>query len=155
MVKTANPQLEILRINSLISPSFRNKMSLFSKFLMLFAFLAGCKFPGVYKTEVKQGNQVELENLKELKVGMSKEQVRFLLGTPLIRDSFNSTKWIYLGQTRFDNELLDNKRIILEFKDDKLITIEHEAAVTPLDQPKEGDKSLFADQEKLRWWQDL
>ncbi len=134
---------------------FRKMVPLVFRYLTLFIFLTSCKFPGVYKMEVKQGNQVNLTHLKELKVGMTKEQVRFLLGSPLIRDSFNPKKWIYLGQIRFDNQLLNKTKVILEFREDTLIKIEHESSANPLDQPKEGDKSLSADQEKPKWWKGL
>lgn len=54
--------------------------------------LTGCGFvgfPGVYRINVEQGNIIDQEKVDKLKIGMSRRQVRFILGTPLVEDSFN------------------------------------------------------------------
>ncbi len=53
-------------------------------------------FPGVYKINVEQGNIVTQEMVDQLKPGMNRRQVRFILGTPLIEDTFNQNRWDYL-----------------------------------------------------------
>ena len=50
----------------------------------------------VYKIDVQQGNALEQKKVEELRVGMSKEQVRFLLGTPLVQDVFHPDRWDYV-----------------------------------------------------------
>lgn len=60
--------------------------------------LAGCqyfKFPGVYKIDVQQGNIITQEMIDQLKPGMTKRQVRFVMGTPLIEDTFSPNRWDY------------------------------------------------------------
>jgi outer membrane protein assembly factor BamE len=54
--------------------------------------------PGVtpFRIEIQQGNFVSQEMLSQLKPGMSKEQVRFVLGTPLVTDIFHSDRWDYV-----------------------------------------------------------
>ena len=63
------------------------------------ALLGACSFvgfPGVYKIDVEQGNIVDQEMADQLKPGMSRRQVRFILGTPLVEDTFNQDRWDYL-----------------------------------------------------------
>lgn len=59
---------------------------------------SGCswvKFPGVHKVDVQQGNIVDQEMIDKLRPGMTKSQVRFVLGTPLVVDTFNQSRWDY------------------------------------------------------------
>ncbi|MBN1007026.1 outer membrane protein assembly factor BamE [Amphritea pacifica] len=59
--------------------------------------LAGCsEFPGVYKIDIPQGNVVTQEMVDTLRPGMTQNQVRYVLGTPLITDSFNNNRWDYI-----------------------------------------------------------
>tara|TARA_B110001450_G_scaffold248291_1_gene264298 strand:- start:4190 stop:4549 length:360 start_codon:yes stop_codon:yes gene_type:complete len=67
--------------------------------ITLLSVMLGCsgiKFPGVHKIPIQQGNILEQEMIDKLRPGMTKSQVRFVLGTPLITDSFNQQRWIYL-----------------------------------------------------------
>ncbi|WP_299202071.1 outer membrane protein assembly factor BamE [uncultured Amphritea sp.] len=59
--------------------------------------LAGCaEFPGVYKIDIPQGNVVTQEMVDTLRPGMTQNQVRYVLGTPLVTDSFNNNRWDYI-----------------------------------------------------------
>ena len=69
--------------------------------LILAAALAGCgvpRIPGItpYKMEVQQGNFVSQDMVAQLKAGMSKDQVRSTLGTPLLIDIFHGERWDYV-----------------------------------------------------------
>jgi len=57
--------------------------------------LTGC-FPGVYKIDIQQGNVVTQDMIDELRPGMSKAQVRYIMGNPLITDTFHARRWDYL-----------------------------------------------------------
>ena len=64
--------------------------------LCLFSF--GCSwipFPGIHKVDIQQGNIVNQEMIDKLRPGMTKPQVQFVLGTPLISDTFNQNRWDY------------------------------------------------------------
>ena len=61
----------------------------------LFA-LAGCSFPGVYKVDIQQGNVVTQDMIDQLRPGMTRSQVRFIMGNPLITDTFHPNRWDYL-----------------------------------------------------------
>ena len=67
-------------------------------FISSLLYLSGCsgKLFTVYKIDVQQGNAVEPEKVDKLEVGMTKEQVEFLLGTPMIRDIFHPDRWDYI-----------------------------------------------------------
>ena len=67
-------------------------------------------FPGVYKINVEQGNIIDQEKVDKLQIGMSRRQVRFILGTPLIEDSFNPDRWDYSHTIRNGkNSILDQR----------------------------------------------
>lgn len=74
--------------------------------IFLFSFLlclTGCKyfqFPGVHKINVQQGHIVTREMLEQLEPGMSRPQVRYILGTPLVADIFNDDRWDYYYSLR-------------------------------------------------------
>ncbi len=80
----------------------------------LAALLPGCKsvevpkLPGVtpYRMVIQQGNFISQEMVAQLKPGMTKEQVRFVLGTPLVTDIFHADRWDYV----FFREAADGKR---------------------------------------------
>ena len=61
----------------------------------LFA-LAGCSFPGVYKLDIQQGNIVTQDMIDQLKPGMTRRQVRFIMGNALISDTFHPNRLDYL-----------------------------------------------------------
>ncbi len=53
------------------------------------------RFPGVYKIDVAQGNIVTQDLLDKLQVGMNPNQVKYVLGAPLVEDTFNTNRWDY------------------------------------------------------------
>lgn len=57
--------------------------------LVLILPLTAC----VYRMDIVQGNQIEEEDIEALEEGMTREQVRFLLGTPMLKDPFHSDRW--------------------------------------------------------------
>ena len=84
---------------------------------------AGCAWVptwGVYKIDVNQGNFVTQEAVEKLKVGQTKSQVRLILGTPLIADAFHANRWDYVYRFEHQGRVLDDRKFVVEFKDDKL-----------------------------------
>ena len=82
------------------------------------------EIPGVYRIPIQQGNLVSQEMVNELKPGMSKQQVRYLLGTPLLIDTFQDDRWEYLYTNRPGSKSLtvdiEKKRLELLFKNGRL-----------------------------------
>ncbi len=99
-------------------------------------------FPGVYKINVEQGNIVDQEQVDQLQTGMSRRQVRFILGTPLVEDTFNQNRWDYQYVERKGAEVLDESRLTVEFDGDKLVAIhgDYQPGAQPTE--KEKDKVL-------------
>ena len=80
-------------------------------------------FPGVYKIDVEQGNIVTQEMADQLKPGMSRRQVRFILGTPLVEDTFNQDRWDYPYVKRNGLNVLSESRMTVVFEGDALLTV--------------------------------
>ena len=80
-------------------------------------------FPGVYRIDVEQGNIVTQEMADQLKPGMSRRQVRFILGTPLVEDTFNENRWDYLYVKRNGLEVLDEAHLTVIFEGDTLTEV--------------------------------
>jgi outer membrane protein assembly factor BamE len=81
------------------------------------------KFLGVftpYRPVIQQGNFISEEMLAQLKTGMTREQVRFILGTPLLTDIFHSERWDYPFRLDKGNGEITSSRVIVFFKDGKV-----------------------------------
>ena len=120
-----------------------------------------------YKLDVQQGNVVTSKMLLQLRPGMTKSQVRFIMGTPLIQDSFHGNRWDYVYQLREGGKLIEQRRVILDFQSDLLKTVRGDVVAATVD-PKGGvegsdagprliepakkheEKSLM---QKLKFWQ--
>jgi outer membrane protein assembly factor BamE len=78
-----------------------------------------------YRIEIQQGNFISQETASRLKLGMSKDQVRFVLGTPLITDTFHADRWDYVFRRQKANSRdLEQRRLAVFFEDGKLTRIE-------------------------------
>ncbi len=93
-----------------------------------------------HKIDVQQGNIVTPDMIEQTNIGMTKRQVEFVLGNPLIIDSFNSNRWIYYYRLQPGNREVEQYHIILDFKDDKLSHIE-----STLAQPLDTETPTLAD----------
>ena len=78
-----------------------------------------------YRIDIRQGNLVTQEMVGQLKAGMSREQVRFLLGTPMLADVFHPDRWDYVYFFKPGNKPEDTqqRRLIVYFEDDKLVSV--------------------------------
>lgn len=98
------------------------------RYLLLSASLAllvsGCS---VYKVEVQQGNVVTQEMIDKLKPGMTRSQVRFVLGTPLVTDAFHLNRWDYYYYLRpSNNDTGESQRLTVIFKNDVLVSVQND-----------------------------
>jgi len=97
--------------------------------LLLAAALAGCgvpRIPGItpYKMEVQQGNFVSQDMVAQLKAGMSKDQVRSTLGTPLLIDIFHGERWDYVYSLERPNGAREQRKLVVFFEDGKLARVD-------------------------------
>lgn len=85
--------------------------------------LTGCGFvgfPGVYKIDVEQGNLVTQEMIEQLKPGMTRRQVRFIMGSPLVEDTFNTARWDYPYVIRNGETIIREAQVTILFDGDRL-----------------------------------
>jgi outer membrane protein assembly factor BamE len=87
--------------------------------LLVCAVLSGC-FIRPYKMDIQQGNSLDQSQLAKLKPGMTRSQVRFVMGTPLVADPFHLDRWDYLYIERKKGRLVEYRRLTLYFDGDKL-----------------------------------
>jgi outer membrane protein assembly factor BamE len=91
--------------------------------------LSACSlFPPPYKVPVTQGNLVTKEQLSQLQIGMSESQVTYLLGNPMLRDTFKPNEWHYLYTTLYatpDTKQSDADDLVLIFSDGVLTQIKN------------------------------
>lgn len=77
-----------------------------------------------HRIDIQQGNKVSPENFEKLKTGLSRKQVLFLLGTPLLQDPFHQDRWDYIYYIKPGNEPVKQSRVTLYFKGDTLVKID-------------------------------
>lgn len=85
-----------------------------------------------YRMEIQQGNFVSQEMVSQLKLGMSKDQVRFVMGTPLIADSFHGERWDYVFRRQKANSReLEQRKLAVFFEGGKLKRIDGDVTPAP------------------------
>ncbi len=99
------------------------------KIILLSLLLASCgsfSTPSLspYKMDIRQGNFVTAEMRDKIKVGMSRAQVRYALGTPMISDVFHGNRWDYVYRLEQGRELVEQQRLTLYFEGDNLARID-------------------------------
>ena len=120
-----------------------------------------------FKMEIQQGNVVTSKMLLQLRPGMTKSQVKFIMGTPLIVDSFHSNRWDYFYQMRQSGKVTEQRRVILDFEKELLARVRGDVVPqgTPGAEPAQ-DGNTFASaksvnptpvkqegiMEKLKFW---
>jgi outer membrane protein assembly factor BamE len=94
--------------------------------------LAACGSLAPHRIEIQQGNYVTQETVSQLKPGMTRDQVRYLLGTPLVADIFHGDRWEYVfRRQRADSREIEHRRISVFFSDNKLERVDADPGVTP------------------------
>ena len=87
---------------------------------ILASLASGCS---VHKLDIQQGNLIDDAMLAQLKPGMSKRQVRFVLGEPLLVDPFRDNRWDYVHYTKVSRKITESSRVTLHFDNDELTEI--------------------------------
>ena len=82
-------------------------------------FLNSCA-SNFYQVPIAQGNIISLEMLSKLEEGLTKAQVQYIMGTPSVKDPYDSTRWDYIGYEIIGNDLLREVHYSLLFQDEKL-----------------------------------
>ncbi len=101
------------------------KTFLIYSFSIIALLLSGCstdKIPGVYRIDIQQGNAVDQDMINKLKPGMTKKQVAYVLGTPLIIDAFHPNRWDYIYTFQPGNDDREQRKLTVYFSDDETLT---------------------------------
>ena len=69
----------------------------------------------IHRVDIQQGNMIDAAQLEKLKVGMDKNQTRFVMGTPLITDPFHDNRWDYVYRRRNEAGDVELKRVSVFF----------------------------------------
>jgi outer membrane protein assembly factor BamE len=84
-----------------------------------------------YRMDVQQGNVVTQEMMAKVQPGMTRSQVRFALGTPLITDVFHDDRWDYVYLYQKAGVVTEHRKIVVRFKGDQLVSIEGDVVAAP------------------------
>jgi outer membrane protein assembly factor BamE len=97
-------------------------------FCTAFLTASGC----VYQANLSQGNLLKQEDLDQVEVGMTRAQVRFLLGTPMVDDPFHADRWDYVYFLRVGRNAATFKRwVSIYYSDDTVREIVEEQELSP------------------------
>ena len=110
-------------------------MRLYSILVLLCVFLfSSCswiQFPSIHKVTVQQGNIVSQEMVDKLQIGMTKTQVQYILGTALVIDTFDPSRWDYYFTKVDSNNNKTKQQLILRFnQDNTLLSIEGDLSIS-------------------------
>ncbi len=125
---------------------------------LVVAIISGCstvpRIINEYKIDVQQGNVLTQEMVSQLRPGLSKDQVRFVLGTPVLMDMFHANRWDYVYRLRRGNTSEVEMRKFSVFFDanDKLVRVSGDvtaaqaadASVVPESRTREIDLGSIA-----------
>jgi outer membrane protein assembly factor BamE len=103
-------------------------MKLFQQVLVWMAVAAlatGC----VYRINIQQGNFLDQAAVEQVKPGMTRSQIRYLLGTPMVADSFNKERWDYIYYLKKGRSShVDSRRVTVYFDGDKVAKLDKPTA---------------------------
>lgn len=91
--------------------------------VLLAVSLTACssfRFPGVHRINIQQGNLITQQMIDRLKPGMTRSQVRFVLGNAVVDDSLDADRWDYIYTFQFAGGVTVNKILSVYFVDDRL-----------------------------------
>ena len=103
--------------------------------LVLAASAAGC----IYRMDIQQGNLLDPEQVDQVEVGMTRSQVRFLLGTPMVIDAFDPDRWDYVySLRRGHSRKVARRHLVVWFDGDTVARIEQPIPIPPKESPAPG-----------------
>jgi len=106
------------------------------KLILLSMLLASCSYLSSpvlspYKMDIRQGNYVTPEMRDKLKIGMSRQQVRYVMGTPMVSDVFHGNRWDYVYRLEQRGEMVEKQHLTLYFDKDNLVRVEEGGQSAP------------------------
>ncbi len=96
-------------------------------------FLSACAdwLPEAHKLDLQQGNTIKLIQLESLELGMTKSEVRKIMGSPMLSDPFHNQRWDYIYRF-IPNKGFERKSLLtLYFENDRLVKIDDSQYIEP------------------------
>ena len=85
-----------------------------------------------YRMDIQQGNLLNQEAIDQIEIGMTRSQVKFLLGTPIVQDSFHENRWDYVYYLKLGNSsALDQRWLTVDFLDNLVARIDKDLEISP------------------------
>jgi outer membrane protein assembly factor BamE len=110
------------------STVFQQLISIRRCLVLLPLALAAC----VYRVDIQQGNLLKDKDILQVEVGMTRSQVQFLLGTPMVADSFHRDRWDYAYTLRKGRSSdIERRWVVVYFENDRVSKIDRELALQP------------------------
>ena len=121
----------ILRTTLIWNRLEKFKLSLLVVFCMLALNACAAWLPEAHKLDLQQGNTVKLEQLEAISIGMTKTEVRKIMGSPMLSDPFHNQRWDYIYRF-IPNKGFERKSLLtLYFEDDLLVKIDDSEYIEP------------------------
>ena len=121
----------ILRTTLIWNTLKKFKTSLLVFFCMLVLNACAQWLPEAHKLDLQQGNSVKLEQLEAISIGMTKTEVRKIMGSPMLSDPFHNQRWDYFYRF-IPNKGFERKSLLtLYFEDDRLVKIDDSQYIEP------------------------
>ncbi|MEW6981721.1 outer membrane protein assembly factor BamE [Colwelliaceae bacterium 6471] len=97
---------------------------LFRVIVIFFAVTLSACSSWVFRIDIPQGNYLEQKDIDKLQIAMTKEQVKFVLGSPVVVDAFENDTWHYVYRLKSgrSESLNTQKKFIIKFEDNKLVS---------------------------------
>ena len=84
--------------------------------------ILGCSALSPYKVPILQGNIIEDKDVKQLSEGLTKDQVQYLLGTPMLNSPLHPNRWDYIYSVTIGDQLIGEKKLSLLFDENQKLT---------------------------------
>ena len=104
------------------------------------------KIPRVYKLAVQQGNVITQEMVDRLEPGMTRNQVEYVMGRPVLRDPFDDDQWVYLYTLEVPDVFIQAFKMVLIFEEDTLVSITGDYVPTTAEEKAQSEAQEAAKQ---------
>ena len=104
------------------------------------------KIPRVYKLSVQQGNVITQEMVDRLDPGMTRNQVEFVMGRPVLDDPFDDDQWVYLYTLEVPDVFIQAFKMVLIFEEDTLVSITGDYVPTTAEEKAQNEAQEAAEQ---------
>lgn len=104
------------------------------------------KIPRVYKLSVQQGNVITQEMVDRLDPGMTRNQVEFVMGRPVLEDPFDDDQWVYLYTLEVPDVFIQAFKMVLIFEEDTLVSITGDYVPTTAEEKAQNEAQEAAEQ---------